>query len=68
MALQVNEDQDQPSSRNTKPQLQMLSITEQEVKRLQAQQAIAQTVRIFYARALEEAVKPPLPSGDTLKL
>lgn len=51
-----------------KQQLQMLAVTDAEIKRLQAQLAIAQTAQNAYARALAEAVKPPVPSGDTLKL
>ena len=51
-----------------KQQLQMLALTDAEIKRLQTQLAIAQTARNAYARALAEAVKPPVPSGDTLKL
>lgn len=51
-----------------KQQLQMLALTDAEIKRLQAQLAIAQTARNAYARALAEAVKPAVPAGDTLKL
>jgi hypothetical protein len=52
-------------STEAKQQLQMLSITESEIKRLQAQLAIAQTARIAYANALKAA----LPAiGDTIKL
>ena len=40
-----------------KQQLQMLALTDAEIKRLQAQLAIAQTARNAYARALAEAVK-----------
>ena len=50
-------------STEAKQQLQMLSITESEIKRLQAQLAIAQTARISYANALKSA----LPVGDTIK-
>jgi hypothetical protein len=50
-------------STEAKQQLQMLSITEQEINRLQAQLAIAQTARISYANALKSA----LPVGDTIK-
>ena len=51
-----------------KQQLQMLAIADAEIKRLQAQLAIAQTARNAYARALAEAVKPAVPTGDTLKV
>ena len=50
-----------------KQQLQMLAVTDAEIKRLQAQLAIAQTAKNAYARALSEAVKPALPAGDTIK-
>ena len=55
-------------SAEAKAQLDMLLATEGEIRRLQAQLAIAQTAQNAYARALAEAVKPPVPSGDTLKL
>ena len=51
-----------------KQQLQMLALTNAEIKRLQTQLAIAQTAKNAYARALAEAVKPALPAGDTIKL
>ena len=51
-----------------KQQVKMLALTDAEIKRLQTQLAIAQTARNAYARALAEAVKPAVPSGDTLKL
>jgi hypothetical protein len=50
-----------------KQQLQMLALTDAEIKRLKTQLAIAQTAKNSYARALAEAVKPALPAGDTLK-
>jgi hypothetical protein len=50
-----------------KQQLQMLALTDAEIKRLQTQLAIAQTAKNAYARELAEAVKPALPAGDTLK-
>ncbi len=50
-----------------KQQLQMLSITESEIKRLQAQLAIAQTARISYANALKAAL-PAIGGSDTIKL
>ena len=53
---------------SAKQQLQMLALTDAEIKRLQTQLAIAQTARNAYARALAEAVKPAVPAGDTLKL
>lgn len=46
-----------------KQQLQMLAVTDAEIKRLQAQLAIAQTARNAYANALKSA----LPVGDTIK-
>ena len=51
-----------------KQQLQMLALTEAEIKRLQTQLAIAQTAKNAYARALGEAVKPAVPASDTIKL
>ncbi len=54
-------------STEAKQQLQMLSITEQEIKRLQAQLAIAQTARISYASALKSAL-PAIRGSDTSKL
>ena len=40
-----------------KQQLQMLALTDAEIKRLQTKLAIAQTARNAYARALAEAVR-----------
>ena len=54
-------------SNEAKQQLQMLSITEQEINRLQAQLAIAQTARISYANALKAAL-PAIGGSDTIKL
>ena len=51
-----------------KQQLQMLAVTDAEIKRLQTQLAIAQTAKNAYLRALAEAVKPAVPAGDTIKL
>lgn len=51
-----------------KQQLQMLAVTDAEIKRLQTQVVIAQTARNAYLRALAEAVKPTVPAGDTVKL
>jgi hypothetical protein len=48
-----------------KSQLQMLQITDQEIVRLNAQLAIAQTARNAYSRALQEALPP---QSDTLKI
>ena len=53
---------------SAKQQLQMLALTDAEIKRLQTQLAIAQTARNAYARALADSVKPAVPAGDTLKL
>lgn len=50
-----------------KQQLQMLALTDAEIKRLQTLLAIAQTAKNAYALALAESVKPPVPTGDTLK-
>jgi hypothetical protein len=52
-------------SDGAKSQLQMLQITDQEIVRLNAQLAIAQTARNAYARALQEALPP---QSDTIKL
>jgi hypothetical protein len=54
-------------STEAKQQLQMLSITESEINRLQAQLAIAQTARISYANALKAAL-PAIGGSDTIKL
>jgi hypothetical protein len=51
-----------------KQQLEMLAVTDGEIKRLQVQLAIAQTAKNAYLRALAEAVKPAAPVGDTIKL
>ena len=50
-----------------KQQLEMLTLTDAEIRRLQGQLAIAQTAKNTYTRALGQAVKPTLPIGDTLK-
>ena len=50
-----------------KQQLQMLALTDAEIKRLQTQLAIAQTAKNAYARALADSVKPPVPTSDTIK-
>lgn len=52
-------------SADARSQLQMLQITDQEIVRLNAQLAIAQTARNAYAKALKDAL---VPSGDTIKL
>ena len=52
-------------SADARSQLQMLQITDQEIVRLNAQLAIAQTARNAYAKALKDAL---VPSGDTFKL
>ena len=54
-------------SNEAKQQLQMLSITESEINRLQAQLAIAQTARISYANALKAAL-PAIGGSDTINL
>lgn len=51
-----------------KQQLQMLALTDAEIKRLQTKLAIAQTAKNAYLRALAEAVKPAVPASDTIKL
>jgi hypothetical protein len=51
-----------------KQQLQMLAVTDAEIKRLQTQVVIAQTAKNAYAQALAAAVKPTVPVGDTVKL
>ncbi len=50
-----------------KQQLQMLAVTDAEIKRLQTQVVIAQTAKHAYAQALAAAVKPAIPVGDTVK-
>lgn len=54
-------------STEAKQQLQMLSITDSEINRLQAQLAIAKTARISYANALKGAL-PAIGGSDTIKL
>ena len=54
-------------STEAKQQLQMLSITDAEIKRLQVQLAIAQTARISYANALKSTL-PAIGGSDTIKL
>lgn len=44
-------------SKEAKQQLQMLAVADAEVKRLQAQLAIAQTAKNAYAQALAQAVQ-----------
>jgi uncharacterized small protein (DUF1192 family) len=44
-----------------------LALTDAEIKRLQAQLAIAQTARISYANALKSAL-PAIGGSDTIKL
>ncbi len=51
-----------------KQQLQMLTVTDAEIRRLQTQLAIAQTAKNAYLKALAEAVKPAVPASDTIKL
>lgn len=46
-------------SENAKAQLTNLRVTDQEIARLQQQQAIAQTARTAYARALKEELPEP---------
>ncbi len=54
-------------STEAKQQLQMLAIADAEIKRLEAQLAIAQTAKNAYANALSQAVTT-IPKGDTIKL
>ncbi len=54
-------------SKEAQMQLQMLAIADAEIKRLQAQLAIAQTAKNAYAQALIQSVNS-LPQGDTIKL
>lgn len=54
-------------SDEAKSQLQMISICDQELARLNAQLAITQTARVAYSKALQDAL-PALPAGDTVKL
>ena len=53
-------------SDEAKSQLQMIQICDQEIGRLNAQLAIAQTARMAYSKALQAAL-PALTDGDTLK-
>ena len=54
-------------SEQAKQQLQMLVLTDSEIKRLQGQLAIAQTAKNAYAQALAQAVLST-PQSDTIKL
>lgn len=58
-------------SNDTRTQLQMLRVTEQEIARLNLQLAIAQTARNAYAQALKQSLPTPLEQvlaqGETLK-
>jgi hypothetical protein len=54
-------------SKEAKMQLQMLSLADAEIKRLQAQLAMAQTAKNTYAQALVQSVNS-LPQGDSIKL
>jgi hypothetical protein len=54
-------------SNEAKAQLQMLTLAEAEIKRLQTQLAIVKTAKNAYAQALSKTVNA-LPSGDTIKL
>ena len=52
-------------------QLQMVKITDEEIRRLQAQLAIAQTARLAYGKALQAQLPSPTElamQSDTLKL
>jgi len=51
-----------------KQHLQMLAMTDAEIKRLQGQLAIAQTARNVYLKAMLDAAGPGVPAGDTIKL
>ena len=53
-------------SDDTKNNIQMLQITEQEIQRLNIQLAIAQTARIAYANAVQAGL-PADGSEDTIK-
>lgn len=60
-------------SKEARQQLVMLQATDQEIKRLQLQLAIAQTARIAYATALKSLLPTPFDvtmaaQGETLKL
>ena len=51
-----------------KAQLQMLLTVDAEIKRLNAQLAIAKTAQEAYGHALANAVKTPVLQSDTMKL
>ena len=51
-------------SDEAKAQLISLQFCDQELQRLQAQTAVFQTARVSYAKALKEALKPPM--GDKI--
>jgi len=53
-------------SDDAKAQLQMVQLTDQEIGRLNAQLAIAQTARVAYAKALAAALPEALAS-DTIR-
>jgi ABC-type sulfate/molybdate transport systems ATPase subunit len=53
-------------SDDAKAQLQMVQLTDQEIGRLNAQLAIAQTARVAYAKALTSALPEAMPT-DTIR-
>jgi ABC-type sulfate/molybdate transport systems ATPase subunit len=53
-------------SDEAKAQLQMVQLTDQEIGRLNAQLAIAQTARVAYAKALSAALPEGAPT-DTIR-
>ena len=58
-------------NQEARSQLAMLKITDQEIQRLQAQLAIAQTARLAYGKALKEQLPSPTElamQSDSLKL
>lgn len=59
-------------SPEAKAQLNMLQLTEQEIQRLQARMAIAQTARTAYLKALKQLLPdtsavPPGLDGETIR-
>ena len=58
-------------SNDAKAQIEMLLATDNKIRELQRDLAIAQTARIAYGKALTSALDVPvleMPVGDTIKL
>ena len=54
-------------SQDSRQQLEMLMITEQKIRQLQAELAMVQTARQAYPAALKASLAPPPELGETFK-